>query len=65
MKNIVNTINEAIQDRGFSIAELSKYTGGDTDRLKNLLNGKRKMKSDELLNLCYLLNLHFSDFQNV
>lgn len=49
-------------ERGMTIAELSRRTGIDYESLRVSLAGNRKLTGDELVSLCRVLNLDLADF---
>lgn len=59
---IVAAIEEVRQERGISVAELSRRIHVDRKRLWYVLNGQREMRVDEFVRLCAVLNLGFGRF---
>ena len=54
---IVGRIRDAREMRGIPIAELARRTEIDESHLGKALRGKRDLKADELVRLCYALEL--------
>lgn len=63
MSTIVEVISKRVEDRGTTITHLSNKTGISNDLLGRSLNGKRKLKADELVKLCIALDLSLDDFK--
>ena len=63
MSTIVEVISKRVEDRGTTITHLSNRTGISNDLLGRSLNGKRKLKADELVKLCIALDLSLDDFK--
>ena len=55
-------LGKRIQQRGITIAELSRRVGMDSELLRRSLNGDRKINADEFVSLCIELGLSISDF---
>lgn len=55
-------IAKRVNDRGISIAELSRRVGMNPELLRRSLVGERKIVSDELIVLCIELELDIPDF---
>lgn len=54
-------LKQKIHDSGFSVAEVARRTGADADLLRRSLHGKRNFKSQELVNICTLLDITVND----
>lgn len=63
MEVIVRIIGERIEDRGMTITAVAKRAGMSADLLSKTLGGKRRLKADELVNLCQVLDLSISDLR--
>lgn len=63
MEPIVKVICKCIQDRGLKIVAISQKINVSSDILSKTLQGKRKMKADELILLCEVLGLTLDDFK--
>ena len=59
---IVARMERARQDRGISVAELSRRIGVDRKRLWRVLNGQRAMRVDEFVKLCAFFGLGIKSF---
>ncbi len=46
-----------IEDKGLPVAELASKSGIDEETLKSLLNGRKKLYYDDLLAICFALNV--------
>ena len=55
-------IDAEVQERGISIAELSRRVGIDSELLRRSLTGNRKIGADEFIALCEELQLGIADF---
>lgn len=62
MSNLITVINDRIEDRGMTIKAVGTKADISPDLLSRTLVGKRKLKADELLGLCKVLDLSFEDF---
>ncbi len=63
MNSVISVINSRIEERGVTLVFLSKHTNIKTDLLSKTLNGNRKMKADEFVRLCLILELTLEDFE--
>ena len=62
MSELIKVINSRIADRGMTITTVAKRAGMNNDLLCKTLNDKRRLKADELINLCNVLDLNLDDF---
>ena len=60
MSNIIRVISNRIEDRGMSITVVATRANINPELLSRTLNGRRKLKADELVDLCRVLDLGFS-----
>nr|DAM37287.1 MAG TPA: Helix-turn-helix XRE-family like protein [Caudoviricetes sp.] len=63
MDNLIKVINERIEDRGMTIKAVGVKADINPDLLSRTLIGKRKLKADELIGLCKVLDLTLDDFR--
>ena len=63
MKDIILVINKKIDERGITMTNTAKRAGISPDLLYRTLDGKRKLKADELISLCQVLDLTLADFK--
>lgn len=59
---IVAIIERAREERGMSIAELSRRSLIERKRLWYILHGERILRADEFVRLCIVMNLGFKYF---
>lgn len=65
MSNIIRVISNRIEDRGMSITVVATRANINPELLSRTLNGRRKLKADELVDLCRVLDLTMDDFKEV
>lgn len=63
MSNVIAIISNRIKERGVTLVFVAKQAHIKTDLLSKTLNGNRKMKADELVRLCQVLDLTLEDFK--
>lgn len=63
MDAIVRVIDSKIKSSGMTQAFVSRQANMNPDLLSRTLQGHRKLKADELVNLCEVLGLTFEDFR--
>jgi len=63
MKDITKVIGERIDERGMTMTTVARRAGMTPDLLSRTINGTRKLKADELVNLCRVLDLTLEDFE--
>lgn len=63
MDRVVSVINNRIKETGVTLTFVSNRAHIKTDLLSRTLIGKRKLKADELVNLCCVLGLTLDDFK--
>lgn len=63
ISDYVTVIESRRADRGMTIRALSQKSGIKENSLYNALEGKRKLKADELLAVSSVLNLKLEDFK--
>lgn len=60
--NISATLESKKQERGITYAELSRRTGINEDMVSRFCKGTSKPSGEQLIRLCYELNLEVEDF---
>lgn len=60
--SIEDVLNKRVKQVGITAAELARRVGMNDALLRRTLDGKRPVKSVELLRLCSELELDFNDF---
>ena len=63
MDRVAEIISARIEERGTTIVFVAKRAHMSGDALSKSLNGYRKLKADEFIELCRVLDLTFEDFQ--
>jgi len=64
-KTVESKIKEIIKDRGITQAFVAKKAGIKEADLSLCMNGKRKFKVSEFINICLLLDLNLQNFEEV
>lgn len=59
---VYRVIARRVKEIGITKAELARRINMDGELLRRSLMGKRKITAEELILLCYRLNLDLSDF---
>ena len=62
--SVIDVINSRIQDRGMTLTAISKRSGINNDLLSKSLRSKRRLKAEELVALCQVLDLTLEDFKD-
>ncbi len=62
-ENVTNRVKDIIQERGIQQKHICEKTGISQVKLSQCFNGKRNLKTEEFLAICFLLNLSFEDFR--
>ena len=62
--NIVEVINKEVTARGMKLTVLANRSAVNVDLLSKSLRKKRKLKAEELIRLCRVLNLSLDDFKD-
>ena len=62
MRNITEVLNNRIAERGMTITTVATRANMSPDLLSRTLKGHRKLKADELVDLCRVLDLSLTDF---
>lgn len=62
---VENKIKEVIKERGITQAFVAKQSGIKEADLSLCMNGKRKLKVCEFINICHLLELDLNNFEEV
>jgi len=63
MNTVMEVINDRIRARGVTLVFVSKQANMKPDLLSKTLAGHRKMKADEFVSLCQVLDLTLEDFK--
>lgn len=63
MSAVVEVINNRIRARGVTLVFVGKQANMKPDLLGKTLAGDRKLKADEFVNLCRVLDLTLDDFK--
>ncbi|GHV33523.1 hypothetical protein FACS18949_07700 [Clostridia bacterium] len=64
MDKLIKRINERIRERGMKLVVVAERSNISCDLLGRTLVGKRRLKADEFVALCRVLELTLSDFRN-
>lgn len=62
MSDVTKVISDRIEERGMTITTAARRANMTPELLSRTLNGARKLKADELVNLCRVLDLTLDDF---
>ena len=57
MSNAQEIIRHKVQENGISISELARRSGLPSNRIKNAMEGKAKIKGADFLILCRVLKI--------
>ena len=60
---IEKKIKKEINERGIKLRYIANQVGMPEDKLSRSLGGYRKLKPDEFVGLCRVLDLRLSDFE--
>lgn len=63
MTNIIEVINNRINERGMTLTTVGTRANINPELLSRTLKGQRKLKADELVDLCRVLDLTMDDFK--
>ncbi len=61
---ITQNISQYIQDKGITIAKISKVTNISYQKLYRSLSSQRELRADELLLICSFLNVNPYEFMD-
>lgn len=62
MMNITEVLNNRIEERGMTITTVATRANMSPELLSRTLKGHRKLKADELVDICCVLGLSLNDF---
>ena len=63
MRNITEVLNNRIEERGMTITTVATRANMSPELLSRSLKDHRKLKADELISLCRVLELSLDDFK--
>ena len=59
---IVERLDSARDERGMSKAELARRSDIPTKRLTSIFSGKRQLRADEFVRLCFVMSMPYQAF---
>ena len=62
MNDVTKVISNKIEERGMTMTVVAHRADMSPELLSRTLKGSRKLKADELVNLCRVLELTLDDF---
>ncbi len=62
-QKVTQRIKDIVKERGLQYKFICEKLGIEQQKFSQCMNGKRNLKIEEFLAICYLLNLNFDDFE--
>lgn len=62
-QNVTNRVKDIIQERGLQQKYICEKTGIPRVKFSQCMTGKRNLKTEEFLAICFVLGLKFEDFK--